>query len=260
MDILDYEKLSEFLSDKKFDALIHLAAHKNASESMKKPEKYNENIDGMANVLSAMVEFNIPKIIFSSTAAVYGAPEYLPMNEKHSTNPINYYGETKLICEKMIQKYSKDHKISYSIFRYFNVAGDAGLKFKEKNAHNLFPAIQEVLSGKVEYLEIYGDDYDTKDGTCIRDYIHVEDIARAHVLALDNKGSDIFNLGTNKGNSVLDIINEFEKALNKEIPKEITKRREGDPADLIADAKKTNKQLKWKAEKSLEDMVRSSLF
>ena len=182
------------------------------------------------------------------------------MDEKHPLKPINYYGETKLICEKMIKKYAKDHRISFAIFRYFNVAGDIGLRFKEKNAHNLFPAIQEVISRNARRLDIYGNDYDTKDGTCIRDYIDVGDIARAHLLALDYEPSDIFNLGTNKGDSILDIINAFEKASGKKIPKEFVKKREGDPATLIADAKKANQKLKWKVEKTLEDMVKSSVF
>ena len=259
IDILDRDVLFDYLNGKKFDAVIHFAAHKNASESMEKPEKYNENIDGMANVLDAMVEFDISKIIFSSTAAVYGSPEYLPIDEKHPTNPINYYGETKLICERLIKKYSSDHGISFVCLRYFNVVGDVGLKFKEKNAHNLFPAILEAIS-KSQDLEIYGNGYDTKDGTCIRDYIHVEDIANAHLLALDYDKSDIFNLGTNKGYSVINIINEFEKQLGKKIPKQFVQKREGDPAELIADATKANVNLNWKAKKGLEEMVKSSLF
>ena len=260
VDILDRSQFFDYLNGKKFDAVIHFAAHKNASESMENPMKYLENIKGTINILDGMSKFNIPKIVFSSTAAVYGDPQYLPIDEQHNTEPINYYGETKLICERFIQQYSKIHKISYIILRYFNVVGDVGLKFEERKAHNLFPAIQKVLSGNAEQLEIYGKDYDTKDGTCIRDYIHVGDIASAHLSALTHNTSDIFNLGTNNGYSVLDIINEFEKALGKNVPKEFVKKREGDPANLIADAKKANEHLDWKAERDLGEMVRSSLF
>lgn len=260
VDILNRDAFFEYLSANKFDAVIHLAAHKNASESMENPMKYLDNIKGTINVLDGMRKFKIPKIVFSSTAAVYGNPEYLPVDEKHKTEPINYYGETKLICERFIEQYSKIHKISFVIFRYFNVVGDIGLKFIERAAHNLFPAIQDVISGNKDQLEIYGNDYETLDGTCVRDYIHVADIANAHLIALTYNKSDIFNLGTNNGYSVMEIVKAFGKALSKKLPIKFVKKRVGDPAALIADAAKANDNLNWKAEKGLEEMVASSLF
>ena len=145
IDILKRRSLFNFLKNKKFDAIIHLAAHKSAEESMKNPSLYLENMDGMVNVLDGMVKYKIPKIIFSSSAAVYGNPIKLPIKESHPLNPINFYGETKLICERLIERYAETHKLNYIILRYFNVVGDIGLKFKEKNASNLFPAINEEI-------------------------------------------------------------------------------------------------------------------
>ena len=259
-DILQRKSFLRFLKGEKIDVIIHFAAHKNANESMKNGTQYSENIQGMINVLDGMINNRIPKVIFSSSAAVYGDPISLPINEQHSLQPVNYYGETKLICERLIQWYAQIYQISFTILRYFNVVGDIGLKYKEKNAHNLFPVINNVIQGNQKYLEVFGKNYKTKDGTCIRDYIHLEDIANAHLSAINHQHSDIFNIGTSKGYSVLEIIQAFEKVTNKKIPKKFIKRKRGDSPSAIADAKKANKHLNWQAKRNLEEMVKSSLF
>lgn len=259
LDILNRKDLEAFIKGKGFDALIHFAAHKDAGASMKEGSLYSENIRGMINLLDAMVEAGTSKIIFSSSAAVYGDPVYTPVDEKHPLNPINYYGYTKVNCEDLMKWYETIYGIEFVSLRYFNVAGDDGLGYTDPDAKNLFPIIQDVLSGKREKLQIYGDDYETRDGTCVRDYIHLSDLAEAHLKALEFRGSEIFNLGTESGQTVLEVIQEFENQSGREIPREITKRRKGDPPSLIADSKKARKKLNWKTQKGLKEMVESTL-
>ncbi len=245
--------------DQHYDCVFHFAAHKFAGESMLNATKYSRNITGMINVLDAMVRHKIPKIIFSSSAAVYGHPQYLPIDEKHPLNPCNYYGFTKLKCEELIDWYSSIHGITYSSLRYFNVVGDLGLKYQERSSSNLFPVVMDVLSGKKDKLQIFGNDYETHDGTCIRDYVHLEDLIEAHILAMKQEGSDIFNLGTNTGYTVNEIIEEFEKQLDKKISKELAPRRAGDPARLVASSKKAETTLGWQVKKNLQEMIKSTL-
>ncbi|MFO7807561.1 MAG: UDP-glucose 4-epimerase GalE [Candidatus Moraniibacteriota bacterium] len=259
LDILNDKKLREFLGKRNFDVVFHFASHKDAGASMQDAVKYSENISGMINLLNAMVENSIPKIVFSSSAAVYGNPEYTPVDEKHQLNPINYYGYTKLACEKMMDWYKNIHQIDYISLRYFNVAGDHGLGYLDPYAKNLFPIIQDVLFGDQKELQIYGKDYNTRDGTCIRDYIHLSDLVDAHLKTLEIKNSDIFNLGTKKGQTVLEVVKEFERQVGRNIPQKNIGRRKGDPAELVADYSKAQRILKWKPKRGLKEMVQSTL-
>ncbi|MDZ7612026.1 MAG: UDP-glucose 4-epimerase GalE [Candidatus Moranbacteria bacterium] len=259
LDILDLEKLKNFIKEKNFDAVIHFASHKDAGASMEDAPLYSENIRAMINLLDSMVEHSIAKIIFSSSAAVYGDPQYSPADENHPLKPINYYGYTKMACEQLMQWYKLIHGIEFVSLRYFNVAGDHGLGYLDPYAKNLFPIIQDVLSGKREELQIYGDDYETRDGTGVRDYIHLSDLVEAHLKALELEGSDVFNLGTKEGQSVLEVVREFEKQSGKKIPRKFVPRRKGDPAELIADSSKAAKKLRWSARRGLAEMVESTL-
>lgn len=256
-DILNQEDLNKAFGTK-IDVVFHFAAWKAAGESMVNPQKYAQNnICGTLNLLSKMVEANVKYIVFSSSAAVYGNPVYLPMDEKHPTNPTNYYGYTKLAIEQNLDWYSKLKGIQYAALRYFNATGydkDGKIKGKEKNPENLSPIVMEVANGMRKQLQVYGNDYNTKDGTCIRDYIHVNDLAIAHLRAMEyivqeNKNL-VVNLGTGKGNSVLEVIAAAEVAIEKKINYKIVGRRAGDPEELVASSEKAHQLLGWKAQYS----------
>ena len=258
--ILNKEELIKSLAD--VDAVIHLAGYKSAGESMQNPQKYSKNnVLGSMNLLRAMIEENVKNIIFSSSAAVYGLPEYLPLDEKHPLQPINHYGYTKLQTEKTINLYGKEKQISYINLRYFNAAGYDALgriTSLEKNPANLIPSVMEVASGKRNKLLIYGDDFETIDGTGVRDYIHVSDLARAHVAALDlisAQQSATLNLGSEKQYSVMEVIRSIEKITGKQIPYEIVGRREGDPDKIYTSSEKAQNLLKWSAEESELDNI-----
>ena len=258
--ILNKEELIKSLAD--VDAVIHLAAYKSAGESMQNPQKYSENnVLGSMNLLRAMIEENVKNIIFSSSAAVYGLPEYLPLDEKHPLKPINHYGYTKLQTEKTIDLYGKEKQISYTNLRYFNAAGYDALgriTSLEKNPANLIPSVMEVASGKRNKLLIYGNDFETIDGTGVRDYIHVSDLARAHLAALyliSAQQSATLNLGSEKQYSVMEVIRSTEKITGKQIPYEIVGRREGDPDKIYASSEKAQNLLKWSAEASELDNI-----
>ena len=235
------------------DAVIHLAAWKAAGESMVHPEKYSiNNIIGTLKLLMAMVDSGVQKIIFSSSAAVYGYPEYLPVDENHRTDPINYYGYTKLAIEDNFRWYSRLKGISFVSLRYFNAAGydsQNRVTEPEQNPQNLLPIVMEVAMGIRDKLKIFGDDYNTADGTCIRDYIHVSDLASAHTKAihfLQREGKDlIVNLGTGCGHSVLEVVHEAKQITQHPIPNEFVERRPGDPEELIASFKMATDFLKW---------------
>ena len=235
------------------DAVVHLAAWKAAGESMVDPDKYSiNNIVGTLKLLIAMVDAGVQKMIFSSSAGVYGYPEYLPVDEKHPTDPINYYGYTKLAIEKHLRWYSKLKGISYVSLRYFNAAGyDSHNRVteQEQNPQNLLPIVMEVATGKRDKLEIFGNDYSTADGTCVRDYIHVSDLASAHTRAihfLKRGGKDlIVNLGTGCGHSVLDVVREAKEITQHPIPYEFVGRRPGDPEELIASFEMGKDVLRW---------------
>ena len=241
-----------------FDAFVHLAAFKAAGESMEKPEKYSvNNITGTINIMNAAVKYGCKKMIFSSSAAVFGAPEYLPMDEDHPKNPENYYGFTKLEIERFMAWYDKLRGMRFAALRYFNAAGydpDGEIRGLEQNPQNLLPRVMEVAAGMKEGMKVFGNDYDTRDGTCIRDYVHVTDLAIAHVKALDyiskNNESLICNLGSETGVSVKEMLEEARKITGKEIPADFVERRPGDPAELVATSAYAREKLGWKPEYS----------
>lgn len=264
-DILHCGQLAEAM--KGMDAVVHLAAFKAAGESMIKPEKYStNNISGTVNLLNAASLVDIKYIVFSSSAAVYGEPSYLPLDENHPVNPENYYGFTKLEIERLLTWYDRLRGIRSACLRYFNAAG-YDLKGRvcglEQNPANLLPVIMEAACGMRAELQVFGSDYDTPDGTCIRDYIHVNDLAAAHALALDyisvNGTSLTVNLGSETGSSVLEVLETARRVTGKPIPARIGGRRPGDPARLTASAAKARSILGWEAHCSdLETLVKTS--
>ena len=251
-NILNNDDLKDVFNEK-FDAVFHFAALKAAGESMLQLGKYaTSNITGTINILNQMVENNVTNFIFSSTAAVYGMPEYLPVDENHPVNPINFYGHTKLAIENLLHWYSKLKGIRFGALRYFNAAGydiNGRIKGLEKNPANLLPIVLETAIGKRDSMDIYGDDYNTPDGTGIRDYIHVNDLATAHLRTLNyiikTKENLTLNLATGKGYSVLEVIEKMQEIIGKNINYKIIDRRPGDPAELIAVSKLANEYLNW---------------
>ncbi|GHT91013.1 UDP-glucose 4-epimerase GalE [Spirochaetia bacterium] len=250
-----------------FDALIHLAAAKAAGESMVRPEKYSvNNISGTMNILNAAAETEIKNIVFSSSAAVYGEPQYLPIDEKHPTNPENYYGFTKLEIERFLYWYDKLKGIHFAALRYFNAAGydvKGRLAGLEQNPANLIPIIMEAAIGIRKEVQVFGDDYDTPDGTCIRDYVYVSDLAAGHAAALDyisRTGKSLsVNLGSETGSSVLEVLETARKVSGKSIPAKIVGRRPGDPAKLTASSGLAHELLGWTAKHSdMETLIRTS--
>ena len=263
-DIRNREFLDSVFAKEKIDAVIHFAAYSLVGESMEKPLKYYENnLCGTKILLDSMVANGINKIVFSSTAATYGEPESLPILETDKTEPTNPYGETKLAMEKMFKWVGRAHNINFVSLRYFNacgahVSGEIGEDHAVET--HLIPLILQVPNNKREHIYIFGDDYNTKDGTCIRDYIHVTDLAQAHILAvkyLRNGGnSDIFNLGNGIGFSVKEVIETARKVTGHPISALISPRRAGDPAKLIASSNKARKFLGWKPEHAeLEEII-----
>ncbi|WCL51395.1 UDP-glucose 4-epimerase GalE [Leptospira sp. GIMC2001] len=266
-EIQDPNVLKKVFS-KKVDAVFHFAAWKAAGESMTDPEKYTlNNLNGTFQLLTAMVDSGCKNFIFSSSAAVYGAPQYLPIDENHPLNPENYYGYTKLCIEENLKWYDKLRGLKFAALRYFNAAGydpQGRILGLERTPANLLPIIMEVAVGAREKLSIYGGDYDTPDGTCIRDYIHVSDLARAHVLALDyilkQKESLIVNLGSESGYSVTEMTELARKITGKPILSDIVERRLGDPAKLLASSAKARSLLNWEPEYSSAESLISSMW
>ena len=250
----------------KVEAVIHLAAFKAAGESMVDPIKYSQNnILGSINLLNAIIKHKINSFVFSSTAAVYGYPEYLPLDENHPLEPINYYGFTKLEIEKILQWYSELKGLKFAALRYFNAAGydiNGRLNFLEKNPANLIPTTMEVASGMRNKMHVFGNDYNTHDGTGLRDYIHVSDLAEAHLKALDflNNNNNIkVNLSSGERHSVIDVIDMTKKISGKEINYEIVERRPGDPAELYASSDLAYDALHWKPKYSdLKTLIEST--
>jgi UDP-glucose 4-epimerase len=236
------------------EIVFHFAAWKAAGESMTVPEKYAQNnICGTISLLNAMLEHNVRYFIFSSSAAVYGNPEYLPIDEKHVLHPSNYYGYTKMAIEQNLEWYSALKGIKYAALRYFNATGydiKGRVKAKEKNPANLSPVVMETCAGNRDKMQVYGHDYDTPDGSCIRDYIHVNDLASAHLMAMDylqkNNDNLVVNLGTGKGYSVFEVIKAAQEVTGRPVPYEVVGRREGDPQELIASSQRAFKKLGWK--------------
>ncbi len=268
-DIRDKAILKEVFSQYDITMVIHFAALKAVGESVSKPlEYYDNNVAGSLNLLEAMKAANVKNIVFSSSATVYGDPKEIPITENCPIGmPTNPYGQSKVMVEKILQDLSKaDNTWSIALLRYFNPVGahSSGLigELPGGTPNNLMPYITQVASGKLKALSVYGDDYPTEDGTGVRDYIHVVDLAKGHLKACDyihdKKGVYIWNLGTGKGNSVLDVIKTFEKETGQSIPYNITARRQGDIATCYADCQKAKKELNWQAEKDLSDMVKDS--
>jgi len=258
-DLVDQEALEKvFKNNKNIDTVMHFAAYKAVEESMENPEKYSDNIIGTINLLNVMAKHSVKKIIYSSTAAVYGEPEHNPIDENHPTKPVNYYGFTKLESEKIIEWHSKIHSINYMILRYFNVAGDAGLNYTDPEAKNVFPIIMEVIFGKRNKFMVFGKDYPTRDGTCIRDYVDINDLIRAHLMAIDMKESAIINLGTSNGVSVKELVDTTFEVTGKKFAVEYGERRKGDPAELFASNEKAKRLLAWQPEKNIKDMIKST--
>ena len=252
---LNDDDLSKGLND--VDAVIHLAAFKAAGESMIHPEKYSHNnITGTITLLNAMVKQGVNKFIFSSTAAVYGYPKYLPLDENHPLEPINYYGFTKLEIERILKWYGELKGLRFAALRYFNAAGYDSLgriTSLENNPENLIPIVMEVASGRRQKMEVFGDDYDTDDGTGVRDYIHVTDLASAHVKSieyLNENASLTVNLATGESHSVFDVISLAKEISGKDIPFDIVDRRPGDPAKLYAGTNRAFESLNWEAKYS----------
>ena len=266
-DIRDYDFLNNLFKTEKIDAIIHFAAFSLVGESVTNPLKYYENnLYGTKVLLQAMIDNNVDKIVFSSTAATYGEPENIPILESDRTCPTNPYGETKLAMEKMMKWSANAYQLRYVSLRYFNACG-AHKSGKLGEAHNpeshLIPLVLQVPNGKRESVSIYGTDYDTPDGTCIRDYIHVTDLAEAHILAVEYlmKGgeSNVFNLGNGVGYSVREVIETARKVTGHPIPAVEIPRRAGDPARLVASGEKAKTVLGWEPKiTSLEDIIRSA--
>lgn len=253
-DICDTEALRRTFKEFKIDAVVHFAAYAYVGESMVEPQKYYlNNVSNTINLLSVMSEFGCDKIIFSSTCATYGDPYEIPITETHRQEPINPYGRSKLMVEHILSDYSKAYGLKYVALRYFNAAGadiDAEIGELHTPETHLIPLVLDAAIGKRDSISIFGTDYDTRDGTCVRDYIHVTDLAQAHILALEyllaGGESDVFNLGNGHGYSVKEIIETARRVTGKSINAVECERRDGDPAFLVGSAQKAKEKLKWK--------------
>lgn len=266
-DIRDENLLTKIIANEKVEAVIHFAAYSLVGESMTNPAKYyDNNVLATFSLLDTMRKNNVHKIIFSSTAAVYGEPDSIPIREDNAINPINPYGETKRTIEKMLYWFDKAYGLKYTVLRYFNVAGadeSATIGEMHNPETHLIPVIlKSILENKT--IKVFGNDYPTEDGTCIRDYIHVTDLANAHILALENlkktMTSQIYNLGNNTGFSVMEILNTAQKVTGKKINYEIAPRRIGDPAILIASSEKAKKELGWQPKFYQPEQIISSAW
>ena len=265
-DLTNLNELNDLFSKYNIDAVIHFAAFSQVGESMLNPAKYyRNNVYGSLNLLDAMIKHNVTKIVFSSTAATYGEPVYTPIDENHPQNPINTYGRTKLMIENIMDDYDRAYNLNSVRLRYFNVAG-ADEKTRVGEWHepetHLIPNILKSVFSNGKIFQLFGTDYGTKDGTCVRDYINVEDLALAHVLALkylENGGkTNYFNLGTNEGNTVKEVFKACEVVTQKQIPVDIQPRRLGDPASLVADNTKAKEVLGWNPVRNLFDSISSA--
>ena len=260
-DLGDYSVIHEALQKFRPDAVMHFAAHALVGESMVNPSKYfRNNVGSGVNLLDAMVDLGIKRFIFSSTCAIFGPPERIPIDESLPKRPINPYGESKLMFEKVLRWYDEIHGLKFVSLRYFNAAGASG-DFGEDHRHetHLIPNVVNVALGKRPHVEIYGTDYETPDGTCIRDYIHILDLARAHILALGAGKSEFYNLGTGGGSSVREVIETVRRVTGRNIPVVEKPRRPGDPPRLIAASEKIKKELGWKPQfQSLDAIIESA--
>lgn len=267
-DLLDIESMEHLFDQFEFDSVIHFAGLKAVGESVEKPLLYYQNnVEGTLNLCRVMMDKNVKNMVFSSSATVYGDPAQSPLTEDSGLSATNPYGQTKLTIEYILKDlHQADDSWNVSLLRYFNPIGahESGAIGENPSGipNNLMPYITQVAVGKLDKLRIFGDDYSTHDGTGVRDYIHVVDLAKGHIKALENfekrKGVTTYNLGTGVGSSVLDIVKAFEEASGQKIPYEITDRRPGDAAICYADPSKAEKELGWKAERDLLDMCRDA--
>ena len=268
-DVCDKDALREVFEENEIDTVIHFAGYKAVGESVSEPLKYyRNNLDSTLSLLEVMREKNVKKLVFSSSATVYGMSENVPFKEDHPTGGItNPYGWTKYMIEQILRDVAiADNDMSIVLLRYFNPIGahESGLIGEKPNGipNNLMPYITQTAAGIRDYLCVFGNDYDTVDGTGVRDFIHVVDLAKGHVKAAEyadnNKGTEVFNLGTGKGTSVLELVNTFKNVNNIDVPYVITSRRSGDIAVCYADCKKAKEVLDWVAEKDVNDMCRDS--
>lgn len=263
-DTGDRELLQKLFADFEVEAVMHFAAHSQVGESVRLPSDYYRNnvVNGL-NLLDAMIESQVPYLVFSSTAAVYGEPQEFPIQETHPANPTNPYGATKLALEEAMGWYGEAYGLKWTSLRYFNAAGadpagDIGEDHTPET--HLIPLALKVALGELPHLEVYGNDYPTPDGTCVRDYIHVNDLAQAHVLALDALAgggpSTVYNLGNGSGYSVLEVIRAAEEVVGMTLPVRLTDRRPGDPAMLVAASDKIKRELGWQPEHpGLKDII-----
>ncbi|MBQ9853767.1 MAG: UDP-glucose 4-epimerase GalE [Bacilli bacterium] len=268
LDVCNKEDLSLVFSENKIDAVIHFAGYKAVGESVSMPLMYyRNNIDSTLSLLEVMNEYGVKKIVFSSSATVYGSPERLPIDEECRLSTTNPYGATKLYIEGILRDlYTSDNDYSIAVLRYFNPVGahKSGLIGEDPNGipNNLVPYIVKVATGELSHLNIFGDDYNTPDGTGVRDYIHISDLAKGHICALEyimnNKGIDFYNLGTGHGYSVMEMVKTFEEVNHVSIPYEIAPRRDGDIDECYADTKYAYEKLGFKAELGLSEMVESA--
>ncbi len=267
-DVLDKAFLAKVFSEHDFDAVIHFAAKKAVGESVEKPLMYFEtNCTGFSNLLEAMNNAGCRRVVFSSTATVYGEPEYLPYRESHRIAPVSPYAHSKVICENLLRQLKEsDNRWTYGVLRYFNPAGahDSALIGEDPNdiPNNLMPYIAKVATGDLPHLNVFGDDYDTPDGTGVRDYIHVVDLARGHVQSvgklIEEEDTHTLNLGTGIGYSVFDMLRSYEKACGKELPYKVGPRRAGDIDAFYADPSTARDYMGFEAELGLDDMCKSS--
>jgi len=256
-DLTDREFLKKVFDSNEFECVIHFAAYKAVGESMKDAVKYSDNIVGSVNLLNQMVASDVRKIVFSSTAAVYGDKDGV-MDESMGVDPINFYGFTKLKIEELLAWYNEIHGINYIAFRYFNVAGDE-LNYVDPNAENIFPIIMEVIKGKREKLVIFGDDFATEDGSGVRDYIDVRDLVDAHILAINSDYVGILNLGNSNGFSVKELVSSFNRISGADVNVEIGPRRAGDSGKIIASNEKAKEILGWEPKYGIDDMISSTI-
>lgn len=268
-DLSNLDQIREIFKKYPIKAVIHFAASCYVGISVSDPQiYYYNNVVNTLNLLKVMLENNVKNIVFSSTCATYGNPEYTPLDEKHVQNPINPYGQTKLTIEKILADYDRAYGLKYMALRYFNAAGaDNEVNIGESHdpETHLIPLVLEVASGKRDCIKIFGNDYNTPDGTCIRDYIHVNDLAQAHRLALESllQGSEskFYNLGTGTGSSVMEIIDISKKITGKSISQEIVARREGDPDILVAGNSKAKNELGWNpVYEKIDDIIETAWY
>ncbi len=251
-DLSDLALLRQVMTEERTEAVVHFAAEALVGDSMKNPTKFfRNNLCCGVNLLDAMVQTGVRRIVFSSSAAVYGEPKRVPIREEDATAPTNPYGESKLAFEKILRWYREIHGIEFVALRYFNAAGAAGPLGEDHHPEtHLVPIVLMTAAALLPVLTVNGDDYDTEDGTCVRDFVHVLDLASAHILALQESHSKIYNIGTGKGYSVKEVIAAAEEVTGKRIPIEIGRRRPGDPARLVADGSKIQRELHWQPKHS----------